>query len=624
VVGVLPPVDRFAEVFSPAVRIDYYWPINNDDLRGNVNTVAMIGRMKPGVTAAQAQADLSLAIDRLKQQHPERGKWYWANLMPLKDYVVGELRQPLIFLWAAAGLVFAIVGFNFGGLLLARGAAHRTELALRVALGASRGRIVRQLLTQSLVLVVSGSVLGAAVAFGLLRYLSMRSATEIPLLQSVRLDGAALGFTALLCAIMATVCGLLPALRLTRARDVQWHLKDTARGSAGGPRRSLTRSMLVVIEVALAGVLVVSAGLMVRSFINLLKVDLGFAPENVLAVRIDSLMPPEKNPAYIETILDRVRALPGVEQAGVTDCIPVERDRSWGAYPFNADNPKDQRWTGAHVRIVSPGSFAAMGTRIIAGRDFERGDGAGQQPVAIINRSMAELFWPGQNAIGRFFVSPIAEPRPRRVIGVVEDVYHSGPAVAPGNEMYFSLRQNAWEGSFDLLVRTRLKASAITPDLRRALHAADPALPVTMIRPLTALVDRTLSSRRLLASLVAGFAALALGLAALGLYGLISYTVAQQTKEIGIRMALGADAAAVRRAVVGRTMKLSLYGLVVGVMAAVAAGRLMKSLLFGVTADDPATYAVMIAVLLGCSFIAGYLPARRASRVDPVVALRAE
>ena len=623
VIGVMPADENFAGVFSPAVRIDFYWPINRDGLRGSGNTVALVGRMKPGVTAARAQADLTLAIDELKHKHPERGTWYWANLTPLKDYILGDLHGPLLFLWGAAGLAFAIVGFNFGGLLLARGAARRKELALRLALGANRGRIVRQLLTECSVLVGIGSALGAVSAMGLIHFLAVRSAMEIPLLRSVRLDGAALGFTVSLCAATAALCGLLPAWQLTRARDLERQLKDQLRGSTHAGR-SRTQSALVVVEVALACMLVLSAGLMVRSFTKLLQVNLGFAPDNVLVARIDALVPPERTSAYFEAILERVRALPAVGHAALTDCIPVERDRSWGAYPVNAENPKDQRWTGAHVRIVSPDSFAAMGTHLLAGRDFARTDDAGQEPVIIINRTMSELFWPGQNPIGRFVAATYPDPAPRRVVGVVEDVYHSGPAATPGNEMYFPLRQNTWERSFDLLVRARRPGSAILADLRTALHEADPALPVTMIRPLSVLVDRTLSSRQLLVSLVAGFAVLALGLATLGLYGLISYTVTQQTKEIGIRMALGADAAAVQKEVVKRTMKLALMGVTLGVIAALSAGRLLQSLLFGVTANDPVAYGIMILALLGCAFVAGYLPARRASRIDPATALRAE
>ncbi len=302
----------------------------------------------------------------------------------------------------------------------------------------------------------------------------------------------------------------------------------------------------------------------------------------------------------------------------------MERDRSWSAYPINAADPKDQRWAGAHVRIVSSDSFAAMGTRVLAGRDFDRNDGTDQQEVIIINRTMAELFWPGQDPIGRFVMVMSPGLTPRRVVGLVGDVRHGGPSIPSGNEMYLPLRQSGWATSFDLLVRTRLPANAIASDLRHALHEADPTLPFTMVRSLTTVVDRAVSSQRLLVTLVAGFAGLALGLAALGLYGLISYSVTQRTKEIGIRMALGANATKVQCEVVSRTMKLALCGLTLGLIGAFASGRLMKSVLFDVNSTDPVTYMTMIAVVLICALVAGYLPARRASRIDPVIALRSD
>jgi predicted permease len=362
---------------------------------------------------------------------------------------------------------------------------------------------------------------------------------------------------------------------------------------------------------------------MVRSFLNLLKVDLGFETANLVAVRIDPVIDGEGEAYvnYLEATLDRVRALPGVEAAGLTDCVPVERDRSWGMFPVNEENPDTQDWDGAHVRIVSPGLIGALGTRLIAGRDFTRFDGADSPRVMVINQSLAERFWPGEDAVGRQI--RIGGGDPVAVIGVVADVRHSGPELPSGNEFYLPLRQQG-SGSWDLLVRTQLPVASLTAGLRSALREVDPTLPFSKVRPVSTLIDRTLSSRRLLVYLIGGFAAIALGLAALGLYGLISYTVAQRTKEIGIRMALGANAGTVQRQVLADTMKLALAGLVLGVAGTIAAGRFMQSMLYGVSAGDPQTYVVMTLGALACAFIAGYLPARRASRVDPMIALRAD
>jgi predicted permease len=618
VIGVMPPADAFSSVFFPAVRVDLYGAVRNDVKRTWGNTLSLVGRTKPGTTIDVAHSDLLLAVGQLKQQHPEWNKFFWTNVMPLHDWVAGGLKRPLFFLWIAAGLVLAIVSFNLGGLLLARGAARRKELALRCALGAGQMRIVRQLLTECFALVATGSFLGALMAWGFIRFLAVRSSVEIPLLQSLRLDAASLGFTVLLCVITVVLCGALPAWRMAREGDLQNSLKDDGR-SSGGRQRTRSRSVLVILEVAFACVLAISAGLMVRSFFNLLKVDLGFQPNDLVAVRVDPVIN-GSHASFLGLVLERVRALPGVEGAAVTDCVPVERDRTWGLYPVIQDNPGDQRWTGAHVRVVSPGLFHAMGTTLIAGRDFESTDTQDHPRVIIINQSLANTFWPGENAIGRQVANGNV---PLTVIGVVADVRHAGPEAPSGNEMYFCMHQQG-SSSWDMLIRTKLPVATLRTDLRNALRDVDATLPLTKLRPVQTLIDRTLSSRRLLVWLITGFAAIAVGLAALGLYGLISYTVTQQTKEIGIRMALGARASTVQRQIVGHTMMLAICGLALGLGVAFAAGQWVQSLLFGVSATDPMNFIWTTIALLSCALIAGYLPARRASRVDPLIALRAE
>ena len=624
VVGVLPPEDAFASVLFPAVRIDVYSPLQNDQNRSSGDVVFLIARMKPQVALATVAADLKLAIAKLKLQYPGRpdSTRYEANVTTLHEWVAGSLRRPLLFLWIAAGLVLAIVAFNLGGLLLARGSSRRRELALRCALGASRWRIVRQLLMECLALVGSGSLLGGLLAWGFIRFLSIHSSADIPLLQSLRLDGASLVFTMLLCAVTSVLCGAAPAWKLTQGMDLQNSLNEAGRSSAGGRQRSLTRNTLVVLEVALACVLAISAGLMVRSLFNLLKTDLGFQPRKLIAVRIDPLIQGSQA-SYLEKVLDVVRAIPGVEYAGMTDCLPIERDRSWGIETINADKPKEQRGDGAYVRVISPGFFAAMGTTLFIGRDFTQMDGPDKPQVLIINRTLAKSLWPsGESPIGRQ-VQLSFHDKLFTVIGVVGDIRHSGPEFPSGGEIYLSMRQEL-SFSWDLMVRTRLPVATLTADLRNALHNVDAALPLTKVRPMQTLVDRTLSSRRLLASLIGGFSALAISLAALGLYGVISYMVSQQTKEIGIRLALGSSVAKVQWRIVQQTMKLAFGGLILGVGSSIAASRLLRSLLFGVSADDGIAYAVALGVVLACAVVAGFIPARRASRIDPIVALRVE
>ena len=626
VIGVLPETDPFSSVFFPAVPVDFYSAAQNDVMRSYGNTLFLIGRMKPGVTESQVRADLPLSIEQIKKKYPNRGQYMTAVSEPLHDWVAGGLRKPLLFLWVSAGFVLAIVAFNLGGLLLARGESRNRELALRVALGASRSRIVAQLMIECLGLVAVGSLLGGLIAWVFIWFLSVHSAVEIPLLQFLKLDGASLGYTVILCVATAIVCGVAPAWKFSSGWDIQNPLHEGSKGSSGGSGWSRARNLLVVLEVALAFSLAVSATLMVMSLRNLLKVDLGFRPVGLLAIRVD---PPIQRPqaAYIESALARVRALPGVLQAGATDCIPVERDRSWGLYPIVPNKPSDQQWQGAHVRIVSPGLIRAMGTPLLSGRDFERSDEKGP-PVIILNKNLAAQMWPTSNAVGNqvHFPAPIGGDNgvTLTVIGVVGDVLNAGPEMPAGGELYLTLSQFPYAVSWDLMVRTNLPIATLTAGMRQSLSSLDSSLPLTKARRMQSIVDRTLSSRRLLVSLIGGFAVVAIGLALLGLYGVISYLVAQQTREIGIRMALGAEAATVQRSILVRTLSLALFGLGLGLCGTIFGGFVLRSLLFGVSPNDSTTYAVAAVTLLACAVGAGYLPARRASRIDPAVALRAE
>jgi predicted permease len=623
VVGVMPRLDQFSSAFFPAVRVDFFQALRKDVERDWGNTVVLVGRAKPGLSIDAVRADLNLALALAKKHDARRDQYCALKAMPLQDWVSGNLRRPLAFLWVAAGLVLAIVCFNLGGLLLARGASRRRELAVRCALGAGRSRLARQLLTECGLLVATGSVLGTGLAALLIRFLSVRSAIEIPLLQNLQLDGTALAFTVFIGALTGVLCGALPAWRLANVDDLQESLREDARGATGGRGRSRTRSALVVIEVALAAALAVSAGLMVRSFFNLLHVDLGFQPGNLVVVRID-LIGDANRTENVEAFLDKVRALPGVEHAAFTDCIPVERDRSWGLYPINREDPKDQRYAGAHVRLVSPGLFAAMGTPLLAGRDFTTQDRKDTLPVVIVNQALARQFWGDGNPVGKPVGGLGRSNSATTVVGVVADVRHAGPEESSGLEMYLPYPQVDETPSWDLVVRTSLPLANLMAEMREGLRGLDPDLPLTKARTMQSLVDRTLSSRRLLAWLVGGFAMLALLLASLGLYGIISYGVTQRTKEIGIRMALGADATTVQGQVVRETLRLAIGGLAVGLTVSLAAGRLIQSLLYQVAALDATTYLAAAVAVLACAALAGYVPARRAARIDPMVALRAD
>ncbi|WP_221032673.1 ABC transporter permease [Actomonas aquatica] len=619
VIGVLPATDTFAQLFYPAVRVDAYAILTPENRRNYGNTLQLIGRLAPDVTPAAADAELDLVMQRLLTEIPNRSDFHRANVAPLHDVLTDRLRQPLLFLGTAAALVLAIVAFNFGGLLLARGASRGRELAVRAALGAGRGRLLRQLLTESAVLVSFGALGGTLLASGAITFLARRSSIEIPLLQGLQLDGTALAFMVVISALTAVVCGLGPAWRLSRADDdACGALHQQARGGTAGRSLTHARSLLVVLEVALASALAISAGLATRSLQNVLAVDLGYEARDLYALRVDMLRPPEEHAPYLTPLLDRTLALPGVSAAGFTDALPIERDRTWGIGAFKSPTDRSQpdEFLGARVKIVSPGLFDAMNIALLRGRDFTRLDDSEHPEVVILNQRLAQRLFPDRDPIGQATTQG-------EVIGIVADTRHAGPESPLSFEMYLPYRQQP-SGSFDLMVRSSLPLAALRQDLASALGALDPSLPFSQMRPLSELVDRANSSRRMLTGLIGGFAGISLALAALGLYGVIAYTVTQRTKEIGIRMALGATTSAVRADVVGRTLRLAILGLAGGLLLALAANQLMSSLLYGVAAFDLAIYATAAVAVLVCATFAGLLPAARAARVDPMVALRAD
>jgi predicted permease len=471
------------------------------------------------------------------------------------------------------------------------------------------------------VLSCSGAVVGVAVAIAGTRALAGLDAVNVPLLASVHTDGMALGFTLVIAILTGIVFGLAPAFNAPE-RALHDALKDASRGSSGG--RTWVRNVLVVSELAFACVLLVGAGLLLRSFVRVLDVDLGFRPAQAITLRVDadaSYDTPEKRLAYIDEVLRRVRALPGVERAGITDALPLGKNRSWGVRAKGTVYERG-RSVSAFVRVVSDGYPAAMGIPLKAGRDISDRDTRTSAQVIVINESMARAMWPGQDPIGKIVVGPCAPER--TVVGVVGDVRHLALEQRSGSEMYIPLRQCGDLSSTDLVVRSAQATAPLVAAVRETLRPLAPNLPGTGVRTIQDLVDRSVSPRRLVVLLLGGFAVFALVLASLGIYGLISYSVSQRTQEIGIRMALGASARDVQLRIVTQTLALAAVGITIGVVASWLVARSLSGLLFGVTASDPVTFAAMLLVLVSVALIAGYLPARRASRIDPLVALRVD
>ncbi len=621
VIGVLPESFDFGSIFAPGSKIDVYGPVVFDDIRDQGNTMALIGRLKPGVSLAKAQAEADLIFPDLffSLKHPDYGKGYTGQLFGLKDYVSGKLRRSLIVLWCAVGLILLIVCVNLSNLLLARGAARGKEFAMRTALGAGRGRLVRQLLTESLILSIGGALVGLALAFAITVYLANQGSIALPLLSSVRIDGVALGWTLLIALAAAVFFGLAPGIKMSGG-NLQEGLKDSGHGSSMGRRHEGLRSALIVTEIALACVLLVGAGLLLRSFLNILDVDLGFQPSRAASISVDyDGNDPAKRSAQFQEVLRRVAQIPGVESAGIADNLPMSRNRSWGITAKGKEY-KPGELQDTFVYVITPGYFQTIGINLIRGRDIRWDDNNNKESVVVINETVARALWPGQDPIDRIADLGGVDAR---VIGVVADVRESTVEGTPGWQMYVSATapQYGPEGA-QLVVRTRLPPETLAAPVMSTLRQLNPNQPATAFRPIQSLVDHAVSPRRFFVILVSIFAGLGLLLASLGIYGVISYSVTQRTQEIGIRMALGASQARVQLGVLANTLWLAALGIGIGTVASFAIGSLLASLLYGTQSTDRATFAGMILLLTAVAMLAGYLPARRASRINPMVALR--
>src|ERR1051326_8478033 len=622
VIGVLPESVDFGAVFSPGARVDLFVPYIMDDFREDGNDLALIGRLKQGVTLAQAQSETDQLLPQFyfEHKHPEYGKGYTGQLTGLKEYVSGKLRRSLIVLWCAVALILLIVCVNLSNLLLARAAARSKEFAMRKALGAGRGRLVRQLLTESLVLAAAGALLGLGLAYVLLSYLAHQGSIALPMLAMVRVDGTVLEWT-LLIAIAATIpFGLAPGLRMSSG-NLQEVLKDSGHGLSEGRKHDRMRSTLVVTEIALACVLLVGAGLLLRSFLRVLDIDLGFEPSHAAAISVeyDDGGKAEKRAAIWQEVTNRSLMIPGVESAGISDNLPMSRNRSWGIAAKGEQKRDAFNFVPVFVYIVSPGYLKAMGMRLIEGRDVSWDDLANNRAVVVINQMVARKLWPGQDPIGRTAVAGGADAE---AIGVIDDVRETGAEDNPGAQMYLpATKQFGPEGSY-LVVRSKLPPAALATSVMQTLRQINPGQSAAEFRTIQGLVDHSTSPRRFFVYLVGIFAGLGLILASLGIYGVISYSVTRRTQEIGIRMALGSTASRVQLGVISQTLQLALLGIVVGAIASFAVSRAIASLLFATQPTDPATFTGMIFLLGMVALFAGYIPARRASRVNPMKALR--
>jgi predicted permease len=596
----------------------------------------VVARLKPGVTAAQAQEDLNAVSARIAAADPTNATGLGATVVPMREQLAGDSRRPLMVLLAAVALVLLIACANVAGVLLSRAAARRREIAVRAALGASRARIVRQLLTESVLLGAAGGALGVLLALWAFAFLQQLVPAGMREMVELKLDTTVLLFTLAVSLAAGVAFGLAPALQAS-GTDLNEALKQG--GARVGAGRGRLRGAFVVSQVALSLVLLVGAGLLIQTLYRLRSQYSELRPESVLTLRTsladNRYGEPARRAAFYEQVLARVKALPGVEAAGYTTAVPLTRKGGANGLSIEGkDNGPTSTWNANH-RQVTPEYFRAIGQSLREGRDFDGRDDAGAPAVAAVNEAMARAFWPGESAMGkRFKIGPPDAPEPWiTVVAVVADVRQMGADAPVKPELYVPYRQAAphWPKppySFftprDLVVRTSVDPQSLVAAVRGAIREVDPYQPVSGVRTMDEVLGVETAQRRTGMILLTAFASLALLLAALGIYGVLAFFVVQHTREIGVRLALGARPADVLRLVVGRGMKLTLLGVGLGLAASFAVARLLTSLLYGVSPGDPATY-ILVAVLLACvALLACLIPARRATKVDPMVALRYE
>lgn len=623
IVGVTP-----ADFIFPNRRSEVWVPLTlspEDANNRGGHSLTVIARMNPGVTLQQARTEMDSIAAQLEQQYPNPNTGHGANVFPLHEEVVAGTRPALLILLCAAAFVLLIACANVANLLFARSAARTREIAIRTALGARRSRIVRQLLTESILLAITGGIIGVLLALWGLDLLLAIGESSIPRVKEIKLDGWALGFSLLISIATGLVFGLVPALQSSKP-DMNEALKEGSRSASGSIRRNKTRSLFVIAEVAICLVLLIGAGLMIKSFAKVINVSPGFNPENVLAMNVALSGPryggSEQVAGFYKRSLERLSSVPGVQSAAATTGLPMAG--GFGSRYFRVEGRPAQpagQGFNANVNLTTPGYFQTLNIPLIDGRDFDERDVMKAPDAVIINQDMARRYWPDENPIGQRLA--VGNGPWRAVVGVVGDVKQSGLDIETRPEMFWPYYQTPVPFA-TFAVRTTSDPEGMTASVRAAMQEIDRDLPVYNIKTVDDVISDSVAPRRLNVLLLGIFAGLALVLAALGIYGVISYSVSQRTRELGIRMALGASHKSVLRLVVGEGMILAVIGVTIGAVASFFLTRLMSALLFGVSATDPITFVVISLLLIGVSTVASLVPARRATRVDPMVALRYE
>jgi putative ABC transport system permease protein len=624
VVGVMPPGFKFPEVSELWAPL----ALTTKTFTRTDHGLSSIARLRDGVTVQQAQAEMTVIASRIEQENPVTNEGLGVSVKSLHQNLSGDYRQALLILLGVVGCVLLVACVNVANLMLARASARQKEVALRSALGASRWRVIQQLLIESLILAAGGGILGLVLSVWALRVLLQSIPIKLPFWMNFGLDFRVLGFTAAVTMLTGLIFGVVPALQSSRV-DLNDALKEGGRGS-GNTVRGRSRSLLVVTEIALSLVLLVGAGLMIRSFLRLRSVDVGVNPRGVMTAMI--ILPRMKYPegpqraAFFKQLVERVKAIPGVAGAGATGTLPLGGS-FWGRSLTVEGFPVLSVGQAPMIQhtVVTPGYFQTMGIPLLYGRDFTDTDAKGAALVTIIDERLARKYWPNEVPVGkRVRFGPPEDNEPwHTIIGVVSAVRHQRMQEDTAESVYLPHLQIPTSG-MALVVHTTSDAGGVVPAIRAVVSGLDPDIPVNEVAPMEQVIAESIWQPRLYAALFAVFAAGALILAVIGIYGVMAYLVVTRTHEIGVRMALGATARDVFKFIVGRGMKLTVIGVLLGVGGAYGLTRLMRGLLFNTSTTDPLVFVLISLLLTLVAFLACYIPARRATKVDPLVALRYE
>jgi|HubBroStandDraft_2_1064218.scaffolds.fasta_scaffold21620_2 putative ABC transport system permease protein len=629
VVGIVP---AYFHPSVPDTAAQLWVPLRQDgvfsDMRGRRggHYLSALGRLKPGVSAAQAQSEMAAMEQRLAEQFPNENNGWGIRIVSLQADMAGNVRTALLVLLGAVGFVFLIACANVASLQLTRATSRRKEIAIRVALGAGRQRLLRQFLTESVLLSLIGGAVGLLLAFEALQGLIAWLPADLPRVSEIHVDARVLAFGLALSVLSGVIFGLAPAWHGTESRLAE--ALEGARGAGEERTSHRARNIFVVTETALAIVLLIGAGLLIRSFARLQQVNVGFNPAQMLTAQIGlpraQYAKPEQWISFYRQTLERMNALPGAQEAAVAVPLPLSDSYFNLAFEIEGRPPRAKSDSPtADFVAISPNYFHVMQVPLLRGREFSVADSESRPKVCAISSSLAQQLFPTESALGQRILIGYPASSSREIVGIVGDVKDSGLAARQSAQIYVPFVQNPFWAA-DIAVRSHGNPSALGGALREQIRAIDPALPVAEVRPMAEVIGSSIAQPRFRTTLLSLFGAVALLLAAIGIYGVLAYTVAQQTREIGIRMALGANPGRVLRLVLGRGLRLAGAGTVIGVLAALLLTQLLNSLLFGVSATDPLTFAAVAGLLLGVALLACYVPARRAMRVDPMVALRYE